>query len=74
MTKNPIVAMAISWNNAVDIIRIMTGATNPAEALPWTIRWDFWFDFETTVIHSSDSEENAKRELKIFFKNNEILK
>ena len=73
MTRKPIVAMAIFWNNSVENIRTMVGATNPSEALPWTIRWDFWFDFNTTVIHASDSEKNAKRELNIFFKENEIF-
>jgi len=73
MTQSPILALAIYWNNWVEIVRKLTWTTNPAEAESWTIRWDFWHDFNTTVIHSSDSLENAERELKIFFKNNEIF-
>ena len=74
MTKSPILAMAIYWNNSVDVVRNLTGTTNPAEAESGTIRWKFWNDFNNTVIHTSDSLENAKRELKIFFKDGEILK
>ena len=45
------------------------GATNPAEADPGTIRADFATKLEENVVHGSDSEESAERELGLFFNN-----
>jgi len=73
MTKSPIVAIAIYWDNSVENVRKLTGATNPNEAEAWTIRWTYWNDFNNTVIHTSDSLDNAKRELAIFFKDSELF-
>lgn len=73
MTKIPIIALAVSWKWSIQIIRKMIWLTNPTEAASWSVRWDFWNDYNTTVIHASDSEENANRELKIFFDSDEIF-
>lgn len=73
MKSSPIVAMAISWTNAVATIRTMSWATNPVEALPGTIRWDFALSIDWNIMHASDSEETAKEELKRFFKSEEIF-
>jgi nucleoside-diphosphate kinase len=72
MQSAPVVALAVSWNNAVKTIRTLTGATNPTEALPGTIRWDFALTIDANIIHASDSEETAEIELKRFFKEWEI--
>ena len=53
---------------AGQIARIM-GATNPADADPGTIRADFATKLEENVVHGSDSEESAERELGLFFNN-----
>ena len=73
MKSSPIVAMAIRWANAVPTIRTMSGATNPVDALPWTIRWDFALSIDWNIMHASDSEETANEELKRFFKDEEIF-
>ena len=51
------------------IVRTLMGATNPAEAAPGTIRGDFGTLFTENLIHGSDSEESAQREIKLFFPN-----
>ncbi len=73
ITSGPVVVMCISGNNAVAIVRLLAGATKPTESLPGTIRGDFSNDIGMNVVHTSDSVENAKNELAIYFKDEEIL-
>lgn len=73
MTSGPVVAIALTWNSAIKTVRALTWATNPQEALPWSIRWDFALTIDWNVIHASDSLETAQIELKRFFKDSEIL-
>ena len=68
MQRTPVVAMAVTWKDAIKTVRTLTGATNPAEALPGSIRGDFGLTIDGNIIHASDSEENAKIELNRFFK------
>jgi nucleoside-diphosphate kinase len=49
------------------IVRIMMGPTNPADAPPGTIRGDFGTELAENLIHGSDSEESAAREIALFF-------
>ncbi len=72
MTSSPVVAIAISGKNAIKTIRNLTWSTNPMEALPGSIRWDFALTIDANIIHASDSEETAVVELKRFFKEWEI--
>lgn len=72
MTSAPVVAMAISGTNVIKTVRNLTWATNPFEALPGSIRWDFALTIDANIIHASDSEETASVELKRFFKDGEI--
>jgi nucleoside-diphosphate kinase len=73
VTSGPVLAMVIEGPNAISLIRNMIGKTNPAEAQPGTIRADYALNVTKNVIHASDSPENAKREIKIFFSTKEIL-
>lgn len=72
MTSGPVVAMALSGTNVIKTVRSLTWATNPTEALPGSIRWDFALTIDGNVIHASDSLETAQIELKRFFKDGEI--
>lgn len=72
MTSAPVVALAVSGTNVIKTVRNLTGATNPAEALPGSIRGDFALTIDANIIHASDSEETAAVELKRFFKDGEI--
>lgn len=49
------------------IVRTMIGATNPASAAPGTIRGDYALDTGENLIHGSDSEASASREIALFF-------
>lgn len=72
MTSGPVVAMALSGTNVIKTVRALTWATNPQEAAPGSIRWDFALTIDGNIIHASDSEETAQVELKRFFKDGEI--
>jgi len=67
ITSGPVVAMEVEGDNAVLAIRELMGATNPADADPGTIRGDLACKLEENVVHGSDSEESAERELGLFF-------
>lgn len=67
MTSSPVVAMAVSWTDVIKTVRNLTGATNPSDALPGSIRWDFALTIDANIIHASDSKETAEIELKRFF-------
>ena len=69
ITSGPVVAMEVEGENAVSEVRRIMGATNPADADPGTIRADFATKLEENVVHGSDSEESAERELGLFFNN-----
>ena len=73
ITSGPVVAMAWEANNAVEIVRNTMGPTNPASAVPGTIRGDLGVDIGRNLIHGSDSRESAQRELELFFSEGEIL-
>ena len=49
------------------IVRNLMGSTNPATAAPGTIRGDFGLVVTENLVHGSDSEESAEREINIFF-------
>ena len=73
ITQGPVVALVVSGNKAVEIVRLLSGATNPTEAQPGTIRGDFSADITCNIIHSADSVERAQYEISIYFNENEIL-
>ena len=67
MTSGPVVVAALERDNAVAHLRKVMGATDPARADQGTIRKDFGESIEQNAIHGSDSDENAKSEIKFFF-------
>lgn len=73
ITSGPVVAMVIEGKEAIKVVRDLVGKTNPREALPGTIRGDYGMDVGRNVIHASDSLESAKREINLFFKEEEIV-
>jgi len=73
ITSGPVIAMVVEGKNAVKVVRKLVGATNPAEAEPGTIRGDFGLDLGRNVVHASDSIASAEREIRLFFKDDEIL-
>ncbi len=73
MSRTPIVALAVSGTSAIATVRNLTGATNPQEALPGSIRGDFGLTIDGNIIHASDSEETAQKELERFFAGKDIF-
>ena len=73
ITSSRIVAAVFTGEGAVEAIRKNMGNTNPAKAEPGTIRRDFGLDIQQNATHSSDSRETAEKEIKLFFKENEIF-
>jgi nucleoside-diphosphate kinase len=73
ITSAPVVAMVVEGKNAVKVVRKLVGATNPSEAEPGTIRGDFGLDLGRNVVHASDSVMSADREIRLFFREEEIL-
>ena len=71
-TSGPSVIMILESLDAVEIVRSMVGATNPAEAASGTIRGDYATSPGHNMIHASDSIESAKREIELFFRPDEI--
>ncbi|MGM0413996.1 MAG: nucleoside-diphosphate kinase [Bacillota bacterium] len=69
MSENKIVAMVIkSEGDTIRKVRNLIGSTDPIEAEPGTIRGDYAYTMEPdNLIHASDSQEAAKKELKLFF-------
>ena len=74
MTSGPVVAMVIEGDDAVAVVRRIIGKTNAKEAESGTIRGDFAISNEKNAVHASDSVENAKMEMAIYFTADEILK
>jgi nucleoside-diphosphate kinase len=73
ITESHIVAAVFAGEGAVARIREAMGATDPAKATPGTMRKDFGLDLQRNAVHGSDSPENAEKEIRLFFKKNEIF-
>ena len=67
ITSGPVFAMEWSGESAVSVARTVLGPTNPAEAPPGSIRGDFGLIITENIVHGSDSQASAARELDIFF-------
>ncbi len=67
ITSGPVVAMQVEGENVVAQIRNLMGATNPSDATPGSIRGDLAIELDKNVVHGSDSDESAERELNLFF-------
>ena len=72
ISSSPIIAAVFEGEGAVELIRKLMGATDPAKAEEGTIRGDFGLDIERNSVHGSDSVDNAEEEIKLFFSENEI--
>jgi len=73
MTSSPVLVIALQGKDVINISRKMMGATFGSKAEPGTIRGDYGVSNSFNLIHGSDSPESAARELKLFFKPEELL-
>ena len=67
ITGGPLVAAVLEGPEAVVAARQLIGATNPVEAAPGSIRSDFPLEVTFNMVHGSDSDESAAREIAIWF-------
>lgn len=68
MSRSPaFLAVLEGPDDTYAIVRTMMGPTNPAEAPPGTIRGDYGTIMTENLVHGSDSNESAEREIGIFF-------
>jgi len=67
MMEDEVVAIMVSGENAVQIVRDINGATNPEKARPCTIRYIYGESVQRNVVHGSANLEDAKRELELWF-------
>jgi nucleoside-diphosphate kinase len=67
ITSGPLVAMVLEGEEAIDAARQVIGATNPLEASPGSIRGDYAIAVGQNMVHGSDSEASATREVELFF-------
>jgi nucleoside-diphosphate kinase len=70
ITSGPLVALCVEGPDAVAAVRTLMGPTNPITAPPGSIRGDYGLEIEKNLVHGSDSNESAARELALFFPEN----
>jgi nucleoside-diphosphate kinase len=73
ITSGPTVAMVLEGREAVAVARNLIGATDAAAAAAGTIRGDFAISKQNNLVHGSDSVENAKTEIALWFHANELV-
>jgi nucleoside-diphosphate kinase len=73
ISSAPIVAAVFEGEGAVNSIRKIMGATDPAKAGEGTIRGDLGIDIEHNSVHGSDSAETARQEISLFFGKDEVF-
>ena len=69
MTSGPCVPFVIKGEDAILRVREIMGATNPSEAAQGTIRADYADSIDRNIIHGSDSNDSALREISFFLNN-----
>ena len=67
ITSGPVLALAVRGEDAIAGVRALMGATNPADALPGTMRGDLATELSENIVHGSDSKASGRRELALFF-------
>jgi nucleoside-diphosphate kinase len=72
ITSGPIIAAVLEGTDAVEAVRKTMGATNPAKSEPGTIRGDLGLEMGRNLIHGSDSLDSAKREIALFFSDDQL--
>jgi nucleoside-diphosphate kinase len=72
MISGPVLVQVLEGENAIMLNRDIMGATDPKKADKGTIRADFADSIDENAVHGSDAPDTAEREIKFFFKDNEI--
>ena len=68
ITRSPVLVMVVEGpEDTFKVVRNLMGATNPVDAAPGTIRGDLALEMGENLVHGSDSNESAAREIALFF-------
>ena len=67
VTSGPLVAVVLEGDEAIEVVRGINGATDGRKAAPGTIRGDYSLSNRENLVHGSDSEASAGREIAIWF-------
>jgi nucleoside-diphosphate kinase len=68
ITRSPALLMVLEGpEDTFKVVRTLMGATNPKDAAPGTIRGDLAIEMTENLVHGSDSQESAQREIALFF-------
>lgn len=73
ITSAPVMAMVWEGPNAIAAVRQTMGATRPTEAAPGSLRHDFGLEVGRNLTHASDSVENGRTEVALWFKEDELV-
>ena len=83
LTASPVVAMVLEGNKAIPVVRKLVGSTEPLQSDVGTVRGDFTIDSYDladkddravrNLVHASSSPEDAEKETKVWFKENELV-
>jgi nucleoside-diphosphate kinase len=72
ITDGPIVAAVVEGLEVIRVVREMLGATSGLKAAPGTIRGEFSSSRQMNLVHGSDGPDAAKREIGLYFKDEEL--
>jgi len=72
ITSSPVIAMVLEGVNVIEMVRGMTGATDPQKAAMGTIRGDYSQFIGRNIIHASDGKDTARFEIDLWFTPKEI--
>lgn len=73
ITSGPVVAMVVEGLQAIGVVRNMLGATSGLTAAAGTIRGDYSSSRQMNLVHGSDGPESARREIALYFRDQEIF-
>jgi nucleoside-diphosphate kinase len=73
ITGGPVVVGVLEGNESIAVVRNLLGATNGVAAAPGTVRGDFSISKQNNLVHGSDSEASAQREIALWFRPEELL-
>jgi nucleoside-diphosphate kinase len=74
MILGPVVVQVLEGENAIEKYREVMGATNPSNASPGSIRYEFGESVDFNSVHGSDAPETAAKEISFFFSKIEIYR
>jgi nucleoside-diphosphate kinase len=73
ITSGPTLALVLEGEGAIAVVRSTMGATDPAQSAPGTIRGDLALSMPDNLVHGSDSQESAAREIELWFSDDELV-